>query len=206
MLEIRHNAKQVVVPVNITGFGYQNGIRIDSNAIASVYGKDYSIAKILHDAIQEESNGQFRLYYLNEKKAAALYQGSKVTMPKMPDTSDGFVSSIRDANSPVKLKIKDVTVYLNVGVARNDASNHIYDITQKLRDTAQPVAVGRLSKSFALRSGISDKSIYNASENANESFSRETDATNDSDARYSVSGGAPRMRRFTVWDKRAPIF
>ncbi len=105
-------------------------------------------------------------------------------MPKMPDTSDGFVSSIRDANSPVKPKIKNATVYLNVGVARNDASNHIYDITQKLRDTAQPVAVGRLSKSFALRSGISDKSIYNASENVNESFSRETDATNDPDTRH----------------------
>ena len=30
-------------------------------------------------------------------------------MPKMPNTSDGFVDSIRDANSPVKLKIKDVT-------------------------------------------------------------------------------------------------
>ncbi len=110
MLEIRHNAKQVVVPVNITGFGYQNGIRIDSNAIASVYGKDYSIAKVLHDAIQEESNGQFRLYYLNEKKATALLQGAKVLMPKMPATRDGgFIHSLTETASPVKLKIKDVT-------------------------------------------------------------------------------------------------
>lgn len=30
-------------------------------------------------------------------------------MPKMPNTSDGFVSSISEPNSPVKLKIKDVT-------------------------------------------------------------------------------------------------
>ncbi len=110
MLEIRHNAKQVVVPVNITGFGYQNGIRIDSNAIASVYGKDYSIAKVLRDAIQEESNGQFRLYYLNEKKATALLQGAKVLMPKMPATRDGgFIHSLTETASPVKLKIKDVT-------------------------------------------------------------------------------------------------
>ena len=110
MLEIRHNAKQVVVPVRITGFGYQNGIRIDSNAITSVYGKDYSIAKVLRDAIQEESNGKFRLYYLNEKKAAALLQGAKVLMPKMPATrGGGFIHSLTEANSPVKLKIKDVT-------------------------------------------------------------------------------------------------
>ena len=110
MLEIRHNAKQVVVPVRITGFGYQNGIQIDSNAITSVYGKDYSIAKVLRDAIQEESNGKFRLYYLNEKKAAALLQGAKVLMPKMPATrGGGFIHSLTEANSPVKLKIKDVT-------------------------------------------------------------------------------------------------
>lgn len=110
MLEIRHNAKQVVVPVGVTGFGYQNGIRIDSNAITSAYGKNYSIAKVLREAIQEESNGQFRLYYLNEKKATALLQGAKVPMPKMPATRNGgFTHSLTEANSPVKLKIKDVT-------------------------------------------------------------------------------------------------
>lgn len=110
MLEIRHNAKQVVVPVGVTGFGYQNGIRIDSNSITSAYGKNYSIAKVLREAIQEESNGQFRLYYLNEKKATALLQGAKVPMPKMPATRNGgFIHSLTEANSPVKLKIKDVT-------------------------------------------------------------------------------------------------
>jgi hypothetical protein len=110
MLEIRHNAKQVVVPVGVTGFGYQNGIRIDSNAITSAYGKNYSIAKVLREAIQEESDGQFSLYYLNEKKATALLQGAKVPMPKMPATRNGgFIHSLTEADSPVKLKIKDVT-------------------------------------------------------------------------------------------------
>ena len=110
MLEIRHNGKQVVVPVSVTGFGYQNGIQIDSNAITSIYGKRYSIANVLRDAIQEESNGQFRLYYLNEKKATELLQVAKVPMPKMPATRNGgFIHSLTEANSPVKLKIKDAT-------------------------------------------------------------------------------------------------
>ena len=164
-------------------------------------------------------------YYLNEKETTALYQSSKVTMPKMSNISDGFVSSIRDADSPcqavrwakllckrktkllsektseiaqirriaetaqlvaeeastkngkfnrfyyyeapVRYRGETFNVYLNVGVAKNDATNHIYDITQKLRENAQPVAVGRLSKSFALGSGISDKSIYSTSGNVN---------------------------------------
>lgn len=59
------------------------------------------------------------------------------------------------------------------------SSEDIYDITQKLRDTAQPVAVGRLSKSFALGSGISDKSIYSASENVKEHYSCEPETLNE---------------------------
>ena len=110
MLEVRHNGKQVVVPVAVGGFGYQNGIRIDSNAVTSAYGKNNSISKVLHDAIEQESNGNFRLYYLDEEKATALFQGARIPMPKMPGTHDGgFVRSLTDTASPVKLKISSVT-------------------------------------------------------------------------------------------------
>lgn len=110
MLEVRHNGKQVVVPVAVGGFGYQNGIRIDSNAITSAYGKNNSISKVLHDAIEQESSGSFRLYYLDEEKATALFQGARVPMPKMPGTHDGgFIHSLTDTASPVKLKISSVT-------------------------------------------------------------------------------------------------
>ena len=110
MLEVRHNGKQVIVPVAVGGFGFQNGIQIDSNAITSAYGKNNSISKILHDAIEQESNGNFRLYYLDEEKATALFQVARVPMPKMPGTHDGgFIHSLTDTASPVKLKISSVT-------------------------------------------------------------------------------------------------
>lgn len=110
MLEIRHDGKQAIVPVVVDGFGYQNGIRIDSNAITSMYGKDYSISRVLHDAISEESSGKFRLYYLDKKKATALLQGAKVLMPKMPATHDGgFIHSLSEQGSPVKGKFGSVT-------------------------------------------------------------------------------------------------
>ena len=110
MLEIRHNGKQIVVPVAVDGFGKQNGILIDSNAITSVYGKNYSISKVLHDAIVQEGNGQFRLYYLDKNKATVLLQKARVPMPKNSATHNGgFIHSLTDPGSPVKSVISNVT-------------------------------------------------------------------------------------------------
>lgn len=110
MLEIQHNGKQIVVPKVVDGFGYQNGIQIDSNAITSVYGKNNAVSKVLHDAIVQEGKGTFRLYFLDKKKATALLQVAKVPMPKMPATHNGgYVHSLTDAGSPVKMKYGSIT-------------------------------------------------------------------------------------------------
>lgn len=109
MLEIRHNGKQVVAPVVVGGFGTQNGIQIDSNAITSLYGKKYSISKVLQNAIAQETNGQFRLYYIDKKKATALLQVARVPMPKMPASNNGLIHTLSDPMSPVNTKISDVT-------------------------------------------------------------------------------------------------
>ena len=78
--------------------------------VQGIYGKKYSIKKVLRDAIDNESNGKFSLFYLNKSKATALLQGAKVPMPKMPAIrNDGFVYSITDINSPVKMNFVDVT-------------------------------------------------------------------------------------------------
>lgn len=110
MLEIRHNGKQVIVPIMVDGFGRQNGSRIDSNAITSIYGKDYSISNSLYNAIVRENNKQFSLFYLDQNKATALLQGAKVLMPKMPATHDGgYIHSITEPGSPVKAKFSGQT-------------------------------------------------------------------------------------------------
>lgn len=82
------NALGRSTPFGGTKFGFIRSVSFSGDAV-----KKYSLEP------QEDAKA----------KATALYQGSKVTVPKMPNTSDGFVSSIRDVNSPVKLKIKDVT-------------------------------------------------------------------------------------------------
>ena len=118
------------------------------------------------------------------KKTAEIAQIRKIVetaqlVAEETSTKNGKFKHFYYYEASVRYRGETFNVYLNVGVARNDATNHIYDITQNLRDTAQPVAVGRLSKSFALRSGISDKSIHSSSENVNEKFSREPERLNE---------------------------
>ena len=52
-------------------------------------------------------------------------------------------------------------VYLNVGLTRNDKTYHIYDITEKIRDSAHLIDVGRLTKSIAQKNAVSNDSIPN---------------------------------------------
>ena len=111
MLEMRQNGKQIVVPVVIDGYGTLNWLRIDSNAVTSVYGKKDSIRQVLKDALEDEADGKaFSVYYVDKEKAARMFEGARVPMPKMPQTKpDGFVHSIGEAGSPVKAKFENVT-------------------------------------------------------------------------------------------------
>ena len=111
ILDIRQNGKQIVVPVVIDGFGTQNGIRIDSNALTSMYGKDFSISKVLYNALNDEANGKaFSVYYVDTDKAATLFRGARVLMPKVPDTNaNGFIHNITEQDSPVKPKFSNQT-------------------------------------------------------------------------------------------------
>lgn len=139
MLEIRQNGKQVIVPVAVDGFGKQNGLLIDSNALTSVYGKNYSISKVLYDAIQQEANGTFRLFYLNNKKATALLQKARVPMPKNSATrNDGHIHSIADIDSPVKMKFSGVTETRQFKRWFGDWQNRPQTASQVVNDDGTP--------------------------------------------------------------------
>lgn len=109
LLPFIKDAKTVIIPVYVDGFGRQNSVVIDSNAITSIYGRKNAITKLLTNAIEAHNNGETTLFYLDKTKATALYQVARVTMPKMPDANNGFVASIRDAGSNVKPKLQNVT-------------------------------------------------------------------------------------------------
>ena len=109
LLPFIKDTKSVIIPVYIDGLGRQNSIVIDSNAVTSIYEKKNAVRGLLTNAIEKSNNGETTLFYVDKVKAAALYQVARVPMPKMPDTDNGFVASIRDEGSAVKPKLKNVT-------------------------------------------------------------------------------------------------
>ena len=101
------NGKNVVTPVEVDGYGKTNNLRIDSNALASVFGKK-NAANQLQTAIDNTVNGKTELFYWDKKRSLALLQGAGLQLPSgLPQ--DGFVHSIREPGSLVKAKMDDVT-------------------------------------------------------------------------------------------------
>lgn len=143
MLEIRQNGKQVVVPVAIDGYGTLNWVQIDSNAVTSVYGKNFSISKVLKNALEDEANGNpFSVYYVNKEKAARLFEVARVPMPKVPQSSpDGFVHSIREAGSPVNPKLENVTQTQQFKRWFGDWQNHPENASKVVNEDGTPKVV-----------------------------------------------------------------
>ena len=82
-----------IAPVVIDGYAKQNNV-------------------LLANALNDYTNGQNTLFYWNKKQAIALLQKTRVVMPKdSAQIHDGYIASVRDAGSPVKPKMKNVTEF-----------------------------------------------------------------------------------------------
>lgn len=101
------NGKQVIVPFEIDGSGRQNNIRIDTNAITTIFGKSNALVQ-MKNAIETDSNNDNKLFYWNKKEAVSLLQRAGLHLSGgLPQ--DGFIHSIRDKGSKVKWKFNNVT-------------------------------------------------------------------------------------------------
>ena len=119
LVDMTLNGKSVVVPVEVDGFGRQNNVMIDSNAIVSVFAKNNAVSKQLNEAIKSELKGNVSVFYLNNKRAAALLQKAGLQLPSVLVRNNGYIHSIRDNGSNVKPKFKMLQKVhnLNVGSA-----------------------------------------------------------------------------------------
>ncbi|MGM9550381.1 MAG: hypothetical protein ACI3V5_11150 [Faecousia sp.] len=108
LLPLTVNAKQIVSPIAIDGFGVNNRIVFNSNSITSGYGKTTAI-KQLNQAVQDEANGKFSLLYIMKNEAITLLQRAGLQLPGGLIPHDGFIHSIRENASPVKAKFKNAT-------------------------------------------------------------------------------------------------
>ena len=104
---IAKNQKNIYLPIEIDGTAQNNGIRIDSNAITSLFGRQNVETKI-KKALDNEDQGKISVFYWNKKEAITLLQRGRSQLPtRLPQ--DGFVHSIRENGSNIKVKLNDVT-------------------------------------------------------------------------------------------------
>ena len=101
LLEIVHGGKNIIAPIAIDGYGKQNDIIVDSNAIASVFAKGNAVTGLLKNAVQKEANGQKAVFYLDENKAAVLLQTAGLQLPGHLFRNNGFIHSIRESGANV---------------------------------------------------------------------------------------------------------
>ena len=141
LLPFIKDAKSVIIPVYIDGLGRQNSIVIDSNAVTSIYEKKNAVTGLLTSAIEKSNNGETTLFYVDKVKAAALYQVARVPMPKMPDTDNGFVASIRDEGSTVKPKLKNATQSQQFKRWFGDWKNHPENASKVVNEDGTPKVV-----------------------------------------------------------------
>ena len=140
LVDLPINGKNSVIPITVDGFGRQNNIMIDSNAIVSVHGKNGAL-KQLSDAIADDAKGIFNLLYINKKEAQSLLrqagpQWSGVSIPR-----DGFIHSIRESGSPVKPKLDNVTESLQFKRWFGDWQKHPQNASKVVNPDGTPKVV-----------------------------------------------------------------
>ena len=131
LLNLRHNGKNVIAPVEIDGFGHTNNVRIDSNAVTSIFGKGNAVTTLLYNAAQKEANGRKDIFFWNKKEAVSLLQGAGLQLPRgLP--KDGFIHSIRENGTNINTKFENVTQSLQFKRWFGDWQNHPETIAPEL--------------------------------------------------------------------------
>ena len=102
------NGKPYIAPAYITTTSMQNGLKIDSNNIATVFRKGNAITRMLTDAIQKENAGETGVYYWKKSEARSLFAETGVQFPGGA-IQDGLIHSILKNDSPVNRKYLEQT-------------------------------------------------------------------------------------------------
>ncbi len=140
ILNFRINGHNIIAPFEVDGNAHQNNITIDSNAIATAFGKKNAITKLLYDAIQNELTGETSLFYWNKKRALSLLQAAGLQLSgNLPQ--DGSIHSIRKKYSPVKPKLENVTESQQFKRWFGDWKNNPKKASKVVDDDGKPLIV-----------------------------------------------------------------
>lgn len=106
VLATKINGQQIIAPVYVNSTSRYNGLNIDSNNIATAFGKGNALTKLLTDALNTEAKAgnDIGVYYWNKTEAHNLYRTAGLQLPG-GTVQDGLIHSIFDAGSPVNSKM-----------------------------------------------------------------------------------------------------
>ena len=109
-----------------------------------------------NNAVVDRKDAQHIAHKAGDKKTRAISEIKRLVERAKLIATENSVDNNKFRNfryyeASVRYHDKTFPVYVNVGIAKNDGSYHIYDITHKLRATAHRLNdVGRVNQTYAL--------------------------------------------------------
>lgn len=102
------NGKKTLVPINVNSKGHINAKEIDSNRVQTVHGNQDTLQRLIN-ALNEDSEDNIAVFYINKEKATDFLWPTGNLISSSAQTLDGFIHSVTDKGSHVKMRISSVT-------------------------------------------------------------------------------------------------
>lgn len=143
-----------------------------------------------------------RLVTTNKKEAKNILEKARIQSPALQNILDSVATVPQtegesqdnySVDDEIEFSTEVVDAYsgqIDMVIYAKDKSgrlNHIYDLTQNIRDTARLVDGGRLSKSIALSNGVSDDIIRDTTTNSQDNYSVDDEEYLDAVERGGIS-------------------
>lgn len=104
LVDMEINGKKVLLPINVNQSAYANKTEYDSNKITTVHG-DVDTVQRLANALNEHSDDNIAVFYINKEKANKFLQPAGHPISRTAAELDGFIASVTDPGSNVKMRI-----------------------------------------------------------------------------------------------------
>ena len=108
IVEMEINGKKTLVPINVNSKGRINSEEIDSNRVQTVHGNEDTVQRLIN-ALNEDSDDNIAVFYINKEKASEFLRPTGNPISSSAQKLDGFIHSVTDKGSNVKMRISSVT-------------------------------------------------------------------------------------------------
>ena len=164
IVDIGNSQKSLLLPVEITAERTVDGVRMDVNALSSIYDKD--VANLVNEAIALENTGSVGIYYA--KKEALTLPGAGVQFPVLLQQSIASNNIIHRFSEKVNMNIASETQSQQFKRWFGDWQNHPKtaskivnsDGTPKVMYHGSPAQFSAFDKKKAKSSGLYGRGFY----------------------------------------------